>query len=166
MGVSRRRVPRGGAYQEAERTTNVLGSPRDWALADGGSGPVQCQSIGETQQMRIAGGTLRNGILNLALKDVNEIYASFMPFVENGGLFIRTSKGYSLGDQVFVLLDLVDEPEKIPLTGEVVWINPIGSGSRPQGIGIRLGGEYGEVVTKLENHLAGLANIDRFSHTI
>jgi len=116
--------------------------------------------------MRTSAGTLRNGILNLALKDVNDIHASFMPFIENGGLFIRTGKEYSIGDQVFVLLDLVDEPEKLPLTGEVVWINPIGSGTRPQGIGIRLGGEYGEVVAKLENQLAGLANVDRFTHTL
>lgn len=116
--------------------------------------------------MRTSAGTLRNGILNLALKDAHEVYASFMPFIENGGLFIRTTKEYSLGDQVFVLLDLADEPEKIPLTGEVVWINPIGGGTRPQGIGIRLGGEYGEVIGKLETHLAGLPNIDRFTHTL
>ena len=116
--------------------------------------------------MRTSAGTLRNGILNLALKDANEVYASFMPFIDNGGLFIRTNKEYSLGDQVFVLLDLADEPEKIPLTGEVVWINPIGSGSRPQGIGIRLSGEYGGVIAKLENHVAGMAGLDRFTHTI
>lgn len=116
--------------------------------------------------MRTSGGNLRNGILNLTLKDAGDIHASFMPFIENGGLFIRTHKEYSLGDQVFVLLDLVDEPEKIPLTGQIVWINPVGSSSRPQGIGIQLGADYAEVVTKLENHLAGMPSADRFSHTL
>jgi len=116
--------------------------------------------------MRRSGGNLRNGILNLALKDVREIHACFMPFIENGGLFVRTNKEYHLGDQVFVLLDLVDEPEKIPLTGEIVWLNPIGGGARPQGIGIRLNGEYAEIVTKLENQLAGFAGQETSSHTI
>ncbi len=116
--------------------------------------------------MRTSGGNLRNGILNLTLKDTSDIYASFMPFIENGGLFIRTHKEYSLGDQVFVLLDLADEPEKIPVTGEIVWINPVGSGTRPQGIGIQLGADYAEVVAKLENHIAGVANADRFTHTL
>lgn len=116
--------------------------------------------------MRPSGGNLRNGILNLSLKDVREIHASFMPFIENGGLFIRTSKEYHLGDQVFVLLDLIDEPEKIPLTGEVIWVNPIGGSARPQGIGIRLNGEYTEIVTKLENQLAGFVGQEMPSHTI
>ncbi|MFZ5654073.1 MAG: PilZ domain-containing protein [Pseudomonadota bacterium] len=116
--------------------------------------------------MRTPGGSLRNGILNLSLKDVHEIYGSFMPFIEHGGLFVRTHKEYSLGDQVFVLLDLMDEPEKIPLTGDVVWINPAGGSSRPQGIGIRLGAEYAEVAAKLENHLAGMVNADRFNYTL
>lgn len=116
--------------------------------------------------MRSGGGNLRNGILNLALKDVNELYASYMPFIEGGGLFIRTRKEYRLGDQVFVLLDLLDEPEKTPITGEVVWITPIGSGLRPQGIGIRLTPEYAEMASRIETELAGLRNVDRPTYTL
>lgn len=116
--------------------------------------------------MRSGGGNLRNGILNLALKDVNELYASYMPFIEGSGLFIRTRKDYRLGDQVFVLLDLLDEPEKTPITGEVVWITPIGSGVRPQGIGIRLAPEYADIVRRVEAELAGLQNLDRPTYTL
>jgi type IV pilus assembly protein PilZ len=116
--------------------------------------------------MRTAGGNLRNGILNLALKDVNELYACYMPFIEGGGLFIRSRKEYQLGDQVFVLLDLLDEPEKTPLTGEIVWITPIGSGLRPQGIGVRLAPEHADIVRRIEADLAGLQNSDRPTYTL
>ncbi|MFN2350226.1 MAG: pilus assembly protein PilZ, partial [Thioalkalivibrio sp.] len=39
------------------------------------------------------------GILSLAIKDKNSLYAAYMPFVKNGGLFIPTQKPYKLGDE-------------------------------------------------------------------
>lgn len=64
----------------------------------------------------------RNGILSLTIKDKSVLYAAYMPFIRNGGLFIPTNKTYKLGDEVFMLLNLMDEPEKIPVAGKVVWI--------------------------------------------
>jgi type IV pilus assembly protein PilZ len=66
----------------------------------------------------------RNGILSLTIKDKSVLYAAYMPFIKNGGLFIPTSKSYKLGDEVFMLLNLMDEPEKIPVAGKVTWITP------------------------------------------
>lgn len=80
----------------------------------------------------------RNGILSLTIKDKSVLYAAFMPFIKNGGLFIPTNKSYKLGDEVFMLLNLMDEPEKIPVAGKVVWITPKGAqGSRAAGIGVQ-----------------------------
>ena len=62
----------------------------------------------------------RNGILSLAIKDKAVLYAAYMPFIRNGGLFIPTKKEYELGDKVFMLLNLMDEAEKIPVAGKVV----------------------------------------------
>jgi type IV pilus assembly protein PilZ len=60
-----------------------------------------------------------------------------MPFLRNGGLFIRTNKRFTLGEEVFVLLALMDEAEKIPITGTVVWVTPKGAqGNRQAGIGV------------------------------
>ena len=56
----------------------------------------------------------RNGILSLAIKDKAVLYAAYMPFIQNGGLFIPTKKEYEIGDEVFMLLSLMDEPEKLP----------------------------------------------------
>lgn len=69
----------------------------------------------------------RNGILSLTIKDKAVLYAAYMPFIRNGGLFIPTSKTYRLGDEVFMLLSLMDEPEKIPVAGKVVWVTPRGA---------------------------------------
>ena len=56
----------------------------------------------------------RQGILSLTIKDKGALYAAYMPFVKNGGLFIPTNKKYSLGDEVFMLLTLMDDAERIP----------------------------------------------------
>lgn len=112
-------------------------------------------------------GGLRSGILNVSIDDVNELYACYMPFVTNGGLFIPTKKQFHLGDEVFVLLELMEEDEKIPLTGRVIWLTPPGVvTNRKQGIGIQLGEEHADLVKRIETHLAGLLNTERTTYTI
>ena len=77
----------------------------------------------------------RQGILSLSIKDKNALYAAYMQYVKNGGLFIPTNKQYKLGDEVFMLLTLMEESERIPVAGKVVWITPMGSeGNRAAGI--------------------------------
>jgi len=66
-------------------------------------------------------------ILTLTIKDKNALYAAYMPFISNGGLFIPTSRKYQLGDEVFMLLTLMEDQERIPVAGKVVWITPVGA---------------------------------------
>ena len=111
----------------------------------------------------------RSGILSLTIKDKAVLYAAYMPFLTNGGLFVPTNKNYRLGDEVFLLLSLMDEPEKIPIAGKVVWLTPRGAqGSRAAGIGVQFNDEE-ETATanaKIENHLAGSLQSDRPTHTM
>src|SRR5687768_7381186 len=80
----------------------------------------------------------RNGILSLTIKDKSVLYAAYMPFIKNGGLFIPTNKNYRLGDEVFMLLSLMDESEKIPVAGKVIWLTPKGAqGNRAAGVGVQ-----------------------------
>lgn len=58
-----------------------------------------------------------HGILSLTIKDTSVLYAAYMPFIKNGGLFIPTNKEYKLDDEVFMLLNLMEEPEKLPRRG-------------------------------------------------
>ncbi|MEE4380488.1 MAG: PilZ domain-containing protein [Pseudomonadales bacterium] len=110
---------------------------------------------------------IRNGILSLAIKDKAVLYAAYMPFVRNGGLFIPTNKDYQLGDEVFMLLNLMDEPEKIPVAGKVIWVTPKGAqGNRAAGIGVQFNDQDDVARAKIETYLAGSLESDRPTHTM
>jgi type IV pilus assembly protein PilZ len=113
-------------------------------------------------------GFKQGGILSLAIKDKSSLYTAYMPFVKNGGLFIPTNKKYKLGDEVFMLLTLMDEKEKLPVAGKIVWITPPGSqGNRTSGIGVQFSDQdNGAVRNKIETYLAGALKSDRQTHTM
>lgn len=107
-----------------------------------------------------------NGILSLTIKDKAILYAAYMPFVNNGGLFIPTGKQYRLGDEVFMLLNLMEEPEKLPVAGKVVWVTPQGAqNSRAAGIGVQFADDS-VARQKIENYLAGSLESGRPTHTM
>ena len=111
----------------------------------------------------------RQSILSLVINDKNALHQSYMPFVKNGGLFIPTKKTYSLGKEVFVLMTLLDEREKIPFAGRVVWITPKGAqGNRPPGIGVQFQDDQNGIAVrnKIETYLAGALKSDRPTHTM
>ena len=110
----------------------------------------------------------RPGMLSLSIKDKSSLYASFMPYVKNGGLFIPINKTYSLGDEVFMLLTLMDEVEKIPIAGKVVWVTPRGAqGNRTAGIGVQFSEQdNGDTQKKIDNYLAGALGGDKPTHTM
>ena len=109
----------------------------------------------------------RNGILSLTIKDKAVLYSAYMPFLQYGGLFVPTNKTYDIGDDVFMLLTLMDEPEKIPIAGKVVWVTPRGAqGNRTAGIGVQFSQQDAGANAKIENHLAGSLSSDRPTHTM
>ena len=112
---------------------------------------------------------MRQSILSAVISDKSALYEAYMPFVKNGGLFIPTKKSYSLGNDVFVLLTLMDESEKIPFSGRVVWITPKGAqGNRMAGIGIQFHDDPNAKVVrnKIETYLAGALKSERPTHTM
>ena len=52
----------------------------------------------------------RPSVLSLNINSKSALYAGYMPHLKNGGIFIPTSRGYNLGDEVFMLLSLMDDP--------------------------------------------------------
>jgi len=110
----------------------------------------------------------RQGILSLTIKDKSALYAAYMPFVKNGGLFIPTNKSYGLGDEVFMLLTLMEETEKLPVAGKIIWVTPKGAqGNRAAGIGVQFSDQDGgQARKKIETYLAGALKSDRQTHTM
>ena len=108
------------------------------------------------------------GLLTLTIKDKSALYLAYMPFVTNGGLFIPTSSTYNLGDEVFMLLNLMDEEEKIPVAGKVIWMTPRGAqGKRTAGVGVQFSDQDGgETQKKIDSYLAGALGGDKPTHTM
>jgi type IV pilus assembly protein PilZ len=95
------------------------------------------------------------------------LYAAYMPFIQNGGLFIPTNKPYRIGDEVFMLLSLMDEVEKIPVAGKVIWVTPKrAQGNRAAGVGVQFNAQDDTANKKIEAYLAGALGADRPTHTM
>ncbi len=110
----------------------------------------------------------KQGILSLSIKDKNALYAAYMPFVINGGLFIPTNREYKMGDEVFMLLSLMEETERIPIAGKIIWKTPPGAeGYRATGIGVQFSDQDGGTArNKIETYLAGALESSRSTHTM
>ena len=111
----------------------------------------------------------RQGILYLAIKDKAALHAAYMSFLRGGGLFVQTTKRYQIGDEVFLLLTLFDDKERLPVAGKVVWITPSGAqGGRSAGIGVQFADtpEAEMVKSKIETQIAGIIDSDKPTATM
>src|ERR1700678_264619 len=108
------------------------------------------------------------GLLTLTIKDKSALYLAYMPFVKNGGLFIPTNSNYRLGDEVFMLLNLMGEEEKLPVAGRVIWMTQKGAqGNRTAGIGVQFTDQgRGNTQKKIENYFAAVFVGIRRRHTM
>ena len=82
--------------------------------------------------------TPRPSVIQLAIKEKAALYAAYIPLFQEGGIFIPTIRDYRLGDDVYVLLSLPDDPQRYPVAGKVAWVTPPkAAGNRTQGVGIQ-----------------------------
>lgn len=89
-----------------------------------------------------AGGTAavasRPSVIQLVFREKGALYAAYIPAFTDGGLFVPTTREYKLGDDIYLLLSLPDDPQRFPVAGRVAWITPPNaSGGRTQGVGVR-----------------------------
>ncbi|MDR3221546.1 MAG: PilZ domain-containing protein [Candidatus Accumulibacter sp.] len=113
--------------------------------------------------------TPRPSVLSLNINSKSALYAAYMPFLKNGGIFIPTTRNYGLGDEVFMLLALMNDPNKLPIAGTVVWIMPQGAqNSKAQGIGVHFKSDESgtEAKRKIEGLLGGVLQSSRPTHTM
>jgi len=111
----------------------------------------------------------RPGVLSLSIKEKPALYAAYMPFIKGGGIFIPTTKNYRLGDEVFMLLTLMDDPNKLPVAGKVAWITPAeAQGNKSQGVGVQFSDNESGVAArnKIEGLLGGNLTSTRPTHTM
>jgi type IV pilus assembly protein PilZ len=85
-----------------------------------------------------SGSTSRPSVVQLVFREKAALFAAYMPQLTDGGLFVPTSREYRLGDDIYLLLSLPDDPQRYPVAGHVAWITPANApGGRTQGVGVR-----------------------------
>ena len=111
----------------------------------------------------------RPGVIQLAIKEKAALYAAYISQFTEGGIFIPSNKEYKLGDDVYVLMTLPDDPMRYPVAGKVAWITPArAAGNRTQGIGVRFPSDEKtqQLKYKIENILGGHLGGDRPTQTM
>jgi len=111
----------------------------------------------------------RPSVLSLPIKEKAALYAAYMPFLNNGGIFVPTSKPYRIGDEIYLILTLMDDPTKYPIAGKVAWITPAGAANnKAQGIGVHFSAdESGQrVKARIEELLGAALRSSRATHTL
>lgn len=111
----------------------------------------------------------RPSVLQLALKEKGALYAAYISLFAEGGIFISTPREFRLGDDVYVLLTLPEDPQRYPVAGKVGWVTPPGaSGQRTQGIGVHFPKDEKSVQLKIkiEQMLGTSLGSDRPTQTL
>jgi type IV pilus assembly protein PilZ len=93
----------------------------------------------------------RPSVIQLVFREKGALYAAFIPLFSEGGLFVPTTREYKLGEDIYLLLSLPDDPQRYPVAGKVSWITPPNaSGGRTQGVGVRFPSDEKTRVLKLK----------------
>ena len=111
----------------------------------------------------------RPSVIRLAIKEKAALYAAYIPLFAEGGIFVPSLRQYKLGDDVYVLLSLPDDPQRYPVAGKVAWITPArAANNRTQGVGIRFpeGPKAQALREKIEVLLGNLLASDRQTQTV
>jgi type IV pilus assembly protein PilZ len=111
----------------------------------------------------------RPSVLSLPIKEKAALYAAYMPFLQNGGIFVPTNKPYKIGDEIYLILTLMDDPTKYPIAGKIAWITPAGANNnKAQGIGVHFSSdESGQRVKhRIEELLGAALRSTRATHTL
>lgn len=114
----------------------------------------------------------QSGIVRLDIADNTELCAAYMPFITNGGVFVTQqhlgNTRYDMGSDVFLLMHLIQQNERLPIAGKVVWVTPpVSGGQRPSGVGIQFSSQdNGVTQQRLETLLAGMLPNRRATHTM
>ncbi|KQU66192.1 MULTISPECIES: PilZ domain-containing protein [unclassified Rhizobacter] len=93
----------------------------------------------------------RPSVIQLVFREKGALYAAYIPLFSEGGLFVPTTREYKLGEDIYLLLSLPDDPQRYPVAGKVSWLTPPNaSGGRTQGVGVRFPTDEKTRVLKLK----------------
>ena len=90
-----------------------------------------------------------------------------MSSLKNRGLFVPTQREMGFGQEVLLLITLMDEAEKLLIAGKAVWLTPPGArGNRQARIRVEFSEQDAAVRAKIENYTGGALACERPTHTL
>lgn len=98
---------------------------------------------------------------NITLEFISDrdLYQSYMPFMKNGGLFIRTTERFELSTEVQLHVTLPDSLEASTIKGKISWITPIGAqNGTPAGIGVSFIDDPDNIRNQIDKTIGRLLN--------
>ncbi len=111
----------------------------------------------------------RPSVLSLVIREKAALYSAYMPFLKFGGIFVPTNKSYNLGDEIYLILTLLDDPNKYPIAGKVAWVTPSTAGNnKSQGIGVHFPDDESglRIKQRVEELLGASLRSTRITHTL
>lgn len=85
-----------------------------------------------------AASAARPSVIQLVFREKGALYAAYIPLFAEGGLFVPTNRDYKLGEDIYLLLSLPEDPQRYPVAGKIGWVTPANApGGRTQGVGVR-----------------------------
>src|SRR5581483_10957759 len=100
-------------------------------------------------------GMKTNKQLDYVIKDIIELNLSYMPFINQGGLFIPTKEYIALGENVIVNLSLPGKNNPLLIEGKIIWHTPKNALHHViPGIGIQFIGDSAATIrTEIEKNI-------------
>lgn len=117
----------------------------------------------------LSGGSARPTVLQLRMDTPLDLYQAYISVFSEGGLFVQTHRDYQMGDELYGLLTLPQDPKRHPFIGHVAWITPANSPTgRPQGVGLRFSADARGAILKstIETALGSLLGGQRTNDTV
>lgn len=110
----------------------------------------------------------RASVMSLTIRDRAGLHAAYMPFLKNGGIFVPCVRPSELGDEVFLLLSLMQDDARYPIAGTVAWITPEGGAQHTPGVGIHFPDDDSgmRVRRRIEELLGAALGSTRATHTL
>ena len=115
------------------------------------------------------GGAARPSVIQLVFREKGALYAAYVPLFADGGLFVPTTREYRLGDDIYLLLSLPEDPQRYPVAGKVAWVTPANaSGGRTQGVGVKFPADDKSraLKQKIEDSLGTMVSSNKPTQTV
>jgi type IV pilus assembly protein PilZ len=91
--------------------------------------------------------------------NISQLYEAYMPYLKSGGLFIKTTKNYSMGQELTLNVTLPDALESETISGSIVWTTPQATqSSMPCGVGLAFGEDKKRMQSRIEKMLGSKLN--------